>query len=245
MTISKKAEGAEHSPPGPYVLFDNLVEEERLVLNVWTEFDPESLNDGLYMRYLYMNCKGHSLCINLWTLDLIEICDNINTAIEWGTYKTQYHFDDALKNRNISFNGNEYTYYNFVPYLQSNKKLRDLVFVSGDIKELSSFHDKDSPFEYHHQLVVDEERPNEDLKWDISTNVNVRFRIEMRVHLSETHRMDIQFDRGARGMPSLQPVGWFPTRDMDGILISSAKARSIPSFTYLNDSVGNRRTCHT
>jgi hypothetical protein len=239
MTISKKADGAEHSPPGPYVLFDNLVEDERLVLNVWTEFDPNSFNDGLYMRYLYMNCKGHSLCINLWTLDFIEISDDINTAIEWGTYRIQYPFDDALKNRNISFNGSEYTYYEFIPYLQSNKKIRDVVFASGDIKELSSFCDNDSPFEYYHQLVVDEKRPVEDLKWDISTNVNVRFRIEMKVHLSETHRMDIQFDMGARGMPTVQPVGWFPTRDMDGILISSSKAVSLPNLTYLNNSVSN------
>ena len=240
MTISKKAEGAEHSPPGPYVLFDNLDASERLVLNVWTVFDPKSNFDGLYMKYVYIHCMGHSMCINLWTLDFIEITEDMDSAVEWGTYNTTYFFDDALKTRNITFNKTQYTYYDFIPRLQSNKKIRDLVFVSGDIKTLRSSVDANSPFEYHHQLVVDELRPQSDLVWDISKNVNVRFRIDMKIHLSDTRRMDIQFDRGTRGMPSLHPVGWFPTKDMDGILVSSEKARGIPGFSYLNNSVGNR-----
>ena len=245
MTISKKVPGAEHSPPGPYILFDNLSDTERLVLNVWTEFDPDSDNDGLYMKYVYINCKGHELCINLWTLDFIEITNNLATSIEWGTYNTEYYFDDALKNRNITFNKTKYTYYDFIPPLQSNKKLRDLVFMSGDVKELRSFNKVGVPFEYYHQLVVDESRPNEDLKWDISKNVNVRLRLDMKIHLSESRRMDIQFDRGTRGMPILRPVGWFPTKDMDGILISSQKARGIPDFTYLNNSMSKGGMTHS
>ena len=133
----------------------------------------------------------------------------------------------------------KYSYLEFVPYLQNNKKVRDVVFTSGDIKLIDYTQETNSPYEFSHQLVVDELRPDADINWDISENVNVRFRIDMKIHINTTQRMDIQFDLGARGMPMLKPIGWFPTRDMDGILISPKKARPIPYFSYLNNSVGN------
>ena len=45
----------------------------------------------------------------------------------------------------------------------------------------------------------------------------------------------MQFDRGSRGMPAIVPVGWYPTRDMDGILISQEKAHSVDYFTFVKD----------
>ena len=225
-----------HSPPGPYVLFDTLDKldnNNRLCMNVWNIYDENHKAEGLYMKYLYIYCCGEEVCINLWNMDFINITENLNTEIEWDAVTPYYSFDDALKSRKLKLNNVDGTYYHYLKALQTNKRMRDFVFSSGDVKFLSSHTSKGGKFSYHHQLVVDENRPVEDLEWDISENVKVRFRIQFTIYIDDEKMLKMQFDKGARGMPSISPHGWYPTRDMDGILISQEKAHSIDYFTYV------------
>lgn len=222
-----------HSPPGAYVLFDNLDSKNRLTMNVWTVYDPDSVAEGLYMKYLYINCKGFELCINLWSMDFIKITENLNLDIEWDATKNLFTFDDALSRRKIKFNGFEGTYFDFIESLNYNKNLRNILFSSGDVKLLSTKEYNNTPFEYKHLLVVDENRPLSDGKWDHSDNVRLRFRIELNIKISETMSFKVLFDRGARGITSIVPIGWYPSKKMDGILISQLKAYPIPHFDYV------------
>lgn len=224
-----------HSPPGPYVLFDNLDKKNRLCMNVWNIYDPEQEAEGLYMKYLYIYCRGSEICINLWNMDFIEITENLNTEIEWDSTNTIYSFENALKSRQLTVNNIEGTYFDFLDAIQKNKNLRDMIFSSGDVKHLASNQSDDGIFTYHHQLVVDENRPDSDIKWDVSENVKVRFRIRFSVDLTNKKLLNIQFDKGSRGMPLIEPINWYPTRSMDGILISQEKAHSIDFFTYVSD----------
>jgi hypothetical protein len=226
-----------HSPPGPYVLFDNLDDTNRLCMNVWNVYDELQKAEGLYMKYLYIYCNGNEMCINLWNMDFIKVSDNLNKEVEFDVTKTIYSFDDALKSRNLTINNISGTYYDHLPALQKNKKLRNLVFSSGDVKGLTPRISPNESFSYEHQLVVDENRPDSDIEWDISENVKVRFRINFEIYIDsqEKHILRMQFDKGARGMPAIVPVGWFPTRDMDGILISQEKAHSVDYFTFVKD----------
>jgi hypothetical protein len=165
-------------------------------------------------------------------LDIIEIDDNLNKNIEWDKAITSYAFFDSLKQRKVNLNGKIGTYLDFISILESNKKIRNIIFKTGDIKTLTMYDDVECPFKYTHQLVRDENRPFSDDEWDISVNVKLRFRIDFDIKITDTKRMHLQFDRGSRGMPFLKPIGWYPTRDMNGILISKDKALPIPSFTY-------------
>ena len=221
-----------HSPPGPYILFDNLDKTNRLFFNVWLQYDSNSSQDGMYMKYLYIYHIGHTICIDLWNMNLIKITNSLSTDIEWDKIEYDYTFDDALKSRSLVFNKKRATYYEYINLIEFNKKIRNYVFSSGNIKTLSSYSTSDSSFSYSHQLVVDEARPTSDREWDISENVKLRFRIDFNIDLGDGKSMQLMFDRGTRGLPSIKPVGWYPTRDMDGILISKEKANPIPYFTY-------------
>ena len=221
-----------HSPPGPYILFDNLDKTNRLFFNVWLQYDELQKAEGLYMKYLYIYCKGHVKCVDLWTMDFLRINEKLNTEVEWGVTKPNYLFDTSLKSRQLTINGNTKSYFDYLECLQSNKKLRNMIFSSGDIKLLNEFNQKNSPFKISHQLVVDEDRPTDDLEWDISQNIKLRFRIDFLIKITKKKKIRLQFDRGTRGLPSIQPIGWYPTRSMDGILISKEKATPIPHFSY-------------
>lgn len=225
-----------HSPPGPYVMFDNLDKEHRLVMNIWTIYDPHSKQEGLYMRYLFIHCNGVSKCIDLWDIDIIKITKNLDLEIEWDRCIKDYCFVQALQNRSIEWNKIKYTYEQFVPVLEKNKEIRDLVFASGVKKKLTNFNSKeDLPYEYYHELVVDEGRPFEDIEWDISSSVKIRYRINFIIHITSDKKLELIFDRGDRGLPAIRPVGWYPTREMDGLLISKEKALAIPNFSYVKE----------
>ena len=199
---------------------------------MWLKYDEQSKQDGLYMKYLYIYCCGHVKCIDLWSMNFLKINNKLNKNIEWDCVNIGYSFDDALKNRNLTINNHSKTYLDYIDVLESNKKIRNMVFSTGEVKILNAFNKNNSPFSISHQLVVDEDRPTEDLQWDISSNVKLRFRIDFLIKISKKKKIRLQFDRGTRGLPSIKPIGWYPTRDMDGILISSKKAKPIPYFTY-------------
>lgn len=222
-----------HSPPGPYVLFDNLDDENRIVMNVWTVYDPNSPADGLYMKYIYIFCKGHEFILNLWTLDILKPSSDLSLKIEWDKADVLYHFEEALRNRKVKLNNKSSSYLELIPKLNNSQFLRNLIFSSGDVKILSSFEEKHNPFSYEHQLVYDSNRPVEDDVWDISENVTLRFRIKFTIELEQGKYFDLLFDRGARGLPTIKPRGWYPTRKMDGILIARKKAYPLSKFTYI------------
>jgi hypothetical protein len=73
-----------HSPPGPYVMFDNLDKEHRLVMNIWTIYDPYSKQEGLYMRYLFIHCNGVSKCNGIGVSKIIVLCKHCKTEASNG-----------------------------------------------------------------------------------------------------------------------------------------------------------------
>lgn len=120
-----------HSPPGPYVLFDNLDIENRTVMNVWTVYDPDSFAEGLYMKYIYIYCKGHEFAINLWTLDILKNSSDLSLKIEWDKADILYKFDDSLKNRKVKLNNLSGSYLELIPKLNNSQFLRNLLSSTG------------------------------------------------------------------------------------------------------------------
>ena len=82
-------------------MFDNLDKKHRIVMNIWTIYDPNSSQEGLYMRYLFIHCNGVSKCIDLWDLDFIKITKNIDLEVEWHRCVKDYEYKLALQQRKI------------------------------------------------------------------------------------------------------------------------------------------------
>lgn len=224
-----------HFRPGPYVLLDNLSNDNRFVMNSWLSYAPGDAvagNDTFWLKYLYIHAGTSSMCINLWTLELIKISTELNKLVEWGSPEVTYSFEDALNTKQATINGIPGTWGDHIKKLKNNKRLRDIVFNSSEVKILTKY-EIDDTFSLEYRLVYDPDVPRTDKVWDRESCVNLRHRIFINISLKNHTGVSMFLDRGRRGFPSIKPINWYPTREMDGALISQAKALSIPSVDYI------------
>ena len=221
-----------HFPTGSYVVFDNLVKDARFVMNTLLHYDEESEQGGMYMKYLYISTNTAEVCLDLWELNLLDIETEMDKVLEWGTPKVKYAFDDALSEKSVTLNGISGTWKEQMPKLEKNPKLRNIVFASGEVKILKLLELSDS-FSLEFKLVCNEKIPKSDIEWDILDHINLRPRIGCDIHLEGNKKISILFDKGRRGFPAIKPINWYPTREMDGILISKEKALPVEDITYI------------
>lgn len=220
-----------HFPTGSYVLFDNLDIDSRFVMNALLEYDTESKQKGMYMKYLYINTSTGEILLDMWELNLLEIESDLNHILEWGTPKIKYSFDDALSEKYVTLNGIAGTWKEQMPKLEKSKKLRNVVFATEEVKILKKIKVSDS-FSLEFRLVCDENTPRSDEQWDILDHIKLRPRLMCDIQLKGNKRISILFDKGRRGFPSINPINWYPTREMDGALISKEKAFSVDMINY-------------
>lgn len=229
-----------HFRPGPYVFLDNLSSKSRFVMNAWLSYQEDDVVDGnetFWLKYLFIYANGKSLCINLWNLDLIDTSQQmLSRNIEWDNISPFYMYDDALKESSISLNGKLGSWFDHMERMRNNKKLRDIAFADGEVKTIVNKTLFDN-FELEYRLVYDENAPKSDKVWDRSECVNLRYRIFLRIYHDDIrdHNVELLLDKGVRGFPSIETKNWFPTRKMDGALISKDKAKSIEKFTYIKE----------
>lgn len=224
-----------HFRPGPYVLLDNLSNDNRFVMNSWLSYaegDSVEGNDTFWLKYLYIHANGVSMCINLWTLEIVKISPTLGKLVEWGEPEVEYSFQDALNTRTAKINGSSGTWGDHIKKLNNSKRLRDVVFHSSEVKILTNYEIEDT-FSLEYRLVYDPDIPRADKVWDREVCVNLRHRILFDISLKNQTGVSLFLDKGRRGFPRIQPKNWYPTREMDGALISQQKAVSIPSVDYI------------
>jgi hypothetical protein len=168
----------------------------------------------------------------LWELDLLDIEPEMDKVLEWGNPKITHSFDDAMSKTLLTLNGTTSTWKEHLPKLEKNKKLRDVVFTTNVVKILDKV-DINKTISLEYRLVYDANAPMSDEKWDRSEHQQLRYRIKCNINLSEGLGIYILFDKGRRGFPSIKPVNWYPTREMDGVLISKEKALSVDAINYI------------
>lgn len=224
-----------HFRPGPYVLLDNLDESNRFIINSFLSYAPGDRvddNTTFWLKYLFIHCCGESLCFNLWNLDIISNQKNMSKLVEWDSGNTEHSFVTVLKQKELTLNGKRDSLYNHMPKINNSKKVRDKLFSTGEVKILDTII-KNKRFTLEYRLVCDPQAPLDDRVWDRSDSVNIRHRINIEIEMNNGHGVTLLLDKGTRGFPSIKTNNWYPTREMDGALISKDKALSVPKLTYI------------
>tara|TARA_A100001037_G_scaffold160116_1_gene144297 strand:- start:27136 stop:27762 length:627 start_codon:yes stop_codon:yes gene_type:complete len=204
-------------------------------MNSWLSYaDGDSVdgNDTFWLKYLYIKAGDSEMCINLWTLDLLNITPELHRQVEWDSVDVMYSFEDALDTKYATINGISGTWKDHIKRLKNSKKLRDVVFNSSVVKILTNY-EIDNTFLLEYRLVYDPDIPKTDKVWDRESCVNLRHRIFFDISLKNNTGVSLFLDKGRRGFPNIKPIGWYPTREMDGALISQKKALPIPKINHI------------
>jgi hypothetical protein len=217
--------------PGSYVMLDNLKKFDRLIINANLQYDSHSKDEGMYIKYVYIFTLYGSVCIDQWNMNLIELTPDLNEKLEWGEPEIKYSFDDALKNKKLTLNSKEKTYYDYVSDLKNSRKLRKIVFKHPGVKILKKINISDN-ISIEFRLTNNEDVPQHIDEFNLSDHLNLKYRILCNVNLDKHQSLSINFDRGMRRMLP-KPNGWYPTKNMEGALISEETAFEIDKITYI------------
>jgi len=158
-----------HFPTGSYVLFDNLDKNARFVMNALLQYDTESKQTGMYMKYLYISTSSGEVLLDMWELNLLEIESGLNVILEWGTPKIKYSFDDALSEKSVTLNGIAGTWKEQMPKLEKSKKLRNVVFATEEVKILKKIGIRDESIlcaGWLHDTIEDTDTDYDDINKD-------------------------------------------------------------------------------